>query len=302
MSSSKVLPDLNQFTKSDIYSLFEIADKIQRQKLDFQDNKLISVALLFFESSTRTKASFQMAIRHLGLKILNFDPAKSSISKGESLIDTCKVIEALGAKAIVLRHSLLGISSKLSSSVNIPILNAGEGKASHPTQALSDVYTIWKNKGQLKEEKLLIVGDVFHSRVARSHFTLLPKLGIEVAVCGPSTLVPSVIEKKGIPIFRNLDEGLEWASVVMALRNQIERQHSFLVPNQREFSERFGLNGRRLEKFNKTGLIMHPMPLNLGVEISEEVLKDPRNIILDQVKNGVFVRAALLAKILELSL
>jgi aspartate carbamoyltransferase catalytic subunit len=256
------------------------------------------LGLLFFEPSTRTRASFEMAAFRLGVKPLFFDPSQSSMVKGETIEDTALTLEALGASALVMRHSSPGMSRKISELLKIPVINAGDGQRGHPTQALLDAYTIEKERGQIKGERVLLVGDVKYSRVARSNISLLKKMGAEVAVCAPSSLRSNDLEESGVHFINDIDEALSWATVCMMLRMQVERQKGFEVPSLKEYSKRFGITVKRLEKFRSDGILLHPGPFNREVELSVDVLKDPRTRILKQVENGVFIRAALLSEIL----
>ncbi|MEQ1875577.1 MAG: aspartate carbamoyltransferase catalytic subunit [Bdellovibrionia bacterium] len=276
--------------------LFEKARKIRDRKPYPAQNK--TVALMFFEPSTRTRASFEMAAYRLGLHVLTLDPSRSSVVKGETIEDTAANIEALGPDCIVVRHSGAGMPQQLSRKVKIPVVNAGDGMRGHPTQALLDAFTILEERGQIKGEKVLLVGDIMHSRVARSNFELLTKLGASIGVCGPATLRPPSLKEKGYQVFTNFEEGLEWATVCMLLRIQTERMESFQIPSMDEYNSRFGLTVDRLRFLNKNAIIMHPGPVNRGVEISSQAMEDSRCKILTQVKNGVFVRSALLSEIL----
>jgi aspartate carbamoyltransferase catalytic subunit len=279
-----------------IFFLFDKAKKIRSRPAWPSQNK--TVALLFFEPSTRTRASFEMASYRLGCHVLNLDPARSSVTKGETIEDTATNIEALGPDCIIVRHSGAGMPEQLSKKVRIPVINAGDGMRGHPTQALLDAFTILEERKKIEGERVLLVGDVMHSRVARSNFSLLSKLGATIAVCGPSTLRPEHLQTNGYKIFTKLEEGLQWATVCMLLRIQTERQQAFQIPSMAEYSSRFGLTLDKLKHLRTDGIIMHPGPVNRGVEISSPVMNDPRCKILTQVKNGVYVRAALLSEIL----
>jgi len=288
------LLDINQLKNSDVEELFSFSKKLKQLKPLPLGHKVLG--LLFFEPSTRTRASFEMASHLIGVKSLSLDPSQSSITKGETIEDTALTLQALGAHALVMRHSSPGISEKLSELLKIPVINAGDGQRGHPTQALLDAFTILEERGAIVGEKVLLVGDVKYSRVARSNIQLLKKLGAEVAVCSPSTLKDPYLE--GVYQVANLEEGLRWATVCMMLRMQVERQMGYEVPSLKEYSRRFGINAQRLKLFTSKGILMHPGPFNRGVELAPEILEDPRNRILAQVKNGVFVRAALLSRIM----
>lgn len=288
--------DTDSLSPEQTLSLFEKAKKIRSRKPYPAQNK--TAALMFFEPSTRTRASFEMAAYRLGLHVLTLDPSKSSVVKGETIEDTASNIEALGPDCIVVRHSGAGMPQQLSRKVKIPVINAGDGMRAHPTQALLDAFTILEERGQIKGEKVLLVGDVMHSRVARSNFSLLTKLGATIGVCAPSTLRPERLREEGYNLFTSLEEGLEWASVCMLLRIQTERMQAFQIPSMDEYHARFGLTNEKLRYFRKDGIIMHPGPVNRGVEISSQAMEDSRCKILTQVRNGVFVRSALLSEIL----
>lgn len=262
------------------------------------------IACLFFEASTRTFMSFQMAVIRLGHQVLTLDiGAGSSILKGETEEDTVANVAAMGPDAIVIRYNRSAGLEKLLPTLPIPVISAGIGVSSHPTQALLDAYTIFESRGSVRGEKVLIVGDVAHSRVARSNFDVLTKLGAEIGVCGPDRFLPSADEVPGVKIFKSLNEALEWPTVVMGLRVQLERHEDpklkgrSIEDYKSEYHAEFGLNGARLKKLRPDAIILHPGPINHGVEFAPEVVEDPRSRVLDQVKNGVLIRAALLSKI-----
>ncbi len=286
--------EVSEFNPEDVHKIFEKAKRLKKAVPKITGPKVLG--LLFFEPSTRTRTSFEMACHRLGVRVLNFDVATSSITKGETIEDTALNVEALGASALVLRHPVSGVCHRLTQHLKIPVINAGDGVREHPTQALLDAFTILTERGQIKGEKVLLVGDIRYSRVARSNLGLLTALGAEVGVCGPATLSPVVDEK--IKHFRKIEDGLAWASVCMLLRMQTERQASFEVPSLKEYAQRFGLNTERLSQFSKEGIVMHPGPFNKGVELTADVLSDRRQKILKQVENGVYVRAALLSEVL----
>lgn len=288
--------DVESLSVQTIESLFQKTTKLKKQAPKSLGTKVLG--LLFFEPSTRTRASFEMAAFRLGVKPLFFDPSQSSMVKGETIEDTALTLEALGASALVMRHSSPGICRKISELVRIPVINAGDGQRGHPTQALLDAYTILAERGQIKGERVVLVGDVKYSRVARSNISLLLKLGAEVAICAPSSLRTNDFEAGEVKFINNVDEALSWSTVCMMLRMQIERQKGFEVPSLKEYSKRFGVTVKRLEKFKSDGILLHPGPFNREVELSVDVLKDSRNRILKQVENGVYVRAALLSEIL----
>jgi aspartate carbamoyltransferase catalytic subunit len=259
--------------------------------------KGLTVVNLFFENSTRTRTSFELAIRKLEGGTLNFATSTSSQQKGETLIDTAKNIEAMRPHCLVVRHSSAGSPHVLSKSLKIPVINAGDGFHEHPTQALLDAYTIQEKLGVIEGKRVVIVGDIAHSRVARSNIHVLKKLGASVAVCGPPTLMPPAIETLGVDFSYRIEDLLPQADVVMALRIQLERQNRMQIPSISEYSQVWGLNKERDRLMRKGAIILHPGPVNRGVEIDPEVADGPRSVILDQVFNGVLVRMAVLAEI-----
>ena len=253
-----------------------------------------SVVTLFFEPSTRTRISFELAAKRLGADTVSIAVNTSSVQKGENFVDTVKTIEALGADFIVLRHSVAGSPQLLAETVNCRVINAGDGAYEHPTQALLDLFTLRERCGEIAGLNVVIVGDIMHSRVAKSNIYGLLKLGAKVTVVGPPTLLPPGIEELGVRVMTNLDAALEEANVVNVLRIQKERQQKGLFPSLREYTRLYGLTKERLAGAPQDLIIMHPGPANLGVEISEEVATDPRSVITTQVTNGVAVRMALL--------
>lgn len=256
--------------------------------------KGVTVVNLFFEPSTRTRASFEIAEKRLSADVLNFTPSESSVVKGETLLDTARNLEAMGASVIVIRHSMSGAPWLLARELRSSIINAGDGSHEHPSQALLDLFTVREIKKEIAGLKVVIVGDISHSRVARSNVWGLVKLGAEVRVVGPPTMIPRDIEKTDVKVYYNLDSALEGADVVIMLRIQKERQESGLFPSLREYSRFYGLTRERL-KFAKEGVVvMHPGPINRGVELSSEVADDVHSVILNQVSNGIAVRMAML--------
>ncbi len=253
-----------------------------------------TVANLFFEPSTRTRVSFELAAKRLSADLVNFSPSSSSLVKGETLIDTVRNIEAYKVDIMVVRHSVSGFSQLLSRLTNVSIINAGDGAHEHPTQALLDFYTIREKKGKISGLKVAIVGDIAHSRVARSNIWGLKKLGADVVLCAPATLLPREIEKFPVEINYNFDEVLKEVDVVYLLRIQKEREKRSLFPSLREYAHLFGLNKHRLKYLKKDCLIMHPGPVNRGVELDPEVADGPYSVILEQVTNGLAVRMAVL--------
>jgi aspartate carbamoyltransferase catalytic subunit len=255
----------------------------------------ITIANLFFENSTRTRVSFELAEKRLGADVVNFSSSSSSVKKGETLIDTVNNILSMKVDMIVMRHPAPGACQFLSKHINSQIINAGDGTHEHPTQALLDAFSIRNHfKGNLQGKRVLIVGDIKHSRVALSNIYCLQLLGAEVMVCGPATLIPKYIETLGVKVSHNLDEALKWADVANMLRIQLERQDARFFPSLKEYSKLYGLDMERLKKLDKELLIMHPGPINRGVEISSEVADSEHSIILQQVENGVAIRMAVL--------
>jgi aspartate carbamoyltransferase catalytic subunit len=253
-----------------------------------------SVVTLFYEASTRTRASFELAAKVLSADAINIASSSSSVQKGESLKDTALTLEAMGMDLIVIRHPISGAPEYVAQTVRIPVINAGDGMHEHPSQGLLDLFTIREDKGRIEGLKVLIVGDITHSRVARSNTWGLLKLGAEVRLCGPSTLLPPGIERLGARVYESLDEAMKGVDVVNVLRIQLERQERGLFPTLREYSERFGVSPRRLELAAPNVTVMHPGPMNRGVEISAEVADAGYSVITTQVTNGVAVRMALL--------
>jgi aspartate carbamoyltransferase catalytic subunit len=257
----------------------------------------LTVVNLFFENSTRTRSSFEVAIRRLGGSALNFAVATSSVSKGETLVDTAQNIAAMKPHCVVVRHASAGAPGILAHAIGIPVVNAGDGFHEHPTQALLDAYTIEGKIGPLKGKRVVILGDIAHSRVARSNIHVLRKLGASVAVCAPPTLLPPHPETLGVEFAYRPEELLKDADVVMALRIQMERQNRMQLPSIGEYSRFWGLNRERAKLLKKDAIILHPGPINRGVELDPEVADGPRSVILDQVANGVIVRMAVLASV-----
>ena len=253
-----------------------------------------TIANLFFEPSTRTRISFELAEKRLSADTVNFTASGSSVSKGESLKDTARNIEAMQVDMIVIRHQASGAPHFLARSLDCSVINAGDGTHEHPTQGLLDVFTIREHKGRIEGLKVVIVGDIAHSRVAASNIWGLTKLGARVVVCGPPTLMPLGIERLGVEATSDLDAALDGADVVNVLRIQLERQKSALFPSIREYSRCFGVTRDRLSAAREDVLVMHPGPVNRGVEISQDVADGPFSVILEQVTNGVAVRMAVL--------
>ena len=263
-----------------------------------------TVVNLFFEDSTRTRISFETAAKRLSADVINFSAKGSSVSKGESLKDTAQTLQAMGADAVVIRHGSSGAAKRLADTqwIQAAVINAGDGTHEHPTQALLDAFTIKQhlrnNEKDLSGVKVLIVGDILHSRVARSNVLLLTKLGAQVTLVAPPTLLPVGVSDWPVKISYDLDEEIPKCDVVMMLRIQLERMNDSFFPSSQEYSKRFGLNSVRLAKLSKSAIVMHPGPMNRGLEISAESADDLKSVIIDQVKNGVAVRMAVLYELL----
>ena len=255
----------------------------------------VTIANLFFENSTRTRVSFELAEKRLGADVVNFSSSSSSVKKGETLIDTVNNILSMKVDMVVMRHPAPGACRFLSKHIDAQIINAGDGTHEHPTQALLDAFSMRNHfSGSIEGKKVVIVGDIKHSRVAISNIHALRLLGAEVMVCGPSTLIPKNIESLGVKVNTRLEEALEWADVANMLRIQLERQDARFFPSLREYTHLYGLDKNRLDALNKDLLVMHPGPINRGVEISSDVADSGQSIILQQVENGVAIRMAVL--------
>jgi len=253
-----------------------------------------SIITLFYENSTRTRLSFELASKYMSASAANISASGSSVKKGETLIDTAKTIDMMGTDVIIIRHSMSGAPHLIARNVRSSVINAGDGMNEHPTQALLDMFTIVEKKGSLKGLKIAILGDVYHSRVARSNIWGMVKMGAEVSVAGPSTLMPPEIEKTGVKVYTTIQEALIDADVVMGLRVQLERQKKALFPTSREYSKFFGIDDKRLKFAKEDALLLHPGPVNRGVELSTSVVDGDQSLINEQVTNGVAVRMALL--------
>jgi aspartate carbamoyltransferase catalytic subunit len=254
----------------------------------------VTVVNLFYEASTRTRISFELAEKRLSAELVNFSASTSSVKKGETLKDTVKNIEAMKIDMVVIRHQSAGAPYFLTQCLSSSIINAGDGAHEHPTQGLLDLFTLREKYKKLEGLRVVIVGDIKHSRVARSNIWGLKTMGASVAVCGPTTLMPYEIDKMGVEVYSNLGEALQGADVVNVLRIQLERQKGGLLPSLREYANEFGINSDRLKRLNPNFTIMHPGPINRGVEITPEVADGPYSVILDQVTNGVAIRMAVL--------
>ena len=296
--SSKHVIGIEHLTVDDIQLILKTAtqfkDIINRPIKKVPTLRDITIANLFFENSTRTRISFELAQKRLSADIINFSSSSSSVKKGETLLDTVNNILSMKVDMIVMRHASPGAAHYLSERIDAHIVNAGDGTHEHPTQALLDAYSMQEKLGDLKGKKIAIICDIMHSRVALSNIFCLKKLGAEVTLCGPSTLIPKHIEKLGVNISHNIDETLQWCDVANVLRIQLERQNTKYFPSLREYALYFGVNRQRLEKLNKEIVIMHPGPINRGVEITSDVADSEHSIILDQVENGVAVRMAVM--------
>ncbi|HOP07857.1 MAG TPA: aspartate carbamoyltransferase catalytic subunit [candidate division Zixibacteria bacterium] len=296
--SSRHLLGLEDVPREDIQKILETTNTF-REVLDRTIKKVptlrgITVLNLFYEPSTRTRISFELAEKRLSADTVNFSKAISSVKKGETLRDTVQNIEAMKIDMAVVRHSSTGVPYFLTQCMDANIINAGDGAHEHPTQALLDMYTIWKRYKSFEGLRVVLLGDVKHSRVIRSNIFGLKTMGASVALCGPATLMPVEVEKFGCDVYTNLDEALEGADVVNIMRIQLERQQAGLFPSLREYTNLFGINRDRLKRLNKNYTIMHPGPINRGVEITSEVADGDRSVILDQVTNGQAVRMAVL--------
>lgn len=257
-----------------------------------------TICTLFYEPSTRTRTSFELAAKYLSADTISISISGSSVQKGESLLDTVKTLEAMGIDALIVRHSSSGVPHFLAKNLSCSVINAGDGMHEHPTQALLDVYTVFEKKKRVDNLKIAIIGDIMHSRVARSNIYAWKTLGSKVCVCGPATLIPPGIEDLGVEINYNVDEVIEDADIIYILRLQLERQRKGLFPSLREYHLLFGITAERLKKAKMDVLVMHPGPMNRGVEISSEVADSIYSVINEQVTNGVAVRMALLYLIL----
>lgn len=282
----------------DIQLIFKTADHfkevINRPIKKVPSLRDITIANLFFENSTRTKLSFELAEKRLSADIINFSAAQSSVKKGESLIDTVNNILSMKVDIVVMRHPNAGAADFLSRHVDAKIVNAGDGAHEHPTQALLDSYSIHEKLGKVKGKKVVIIGDILHSRVALSNIFALQLQGAEVKLCGPTTLIPKFITKLGVSYEKNLKKALEWCDVANVLRVQHERMDIKYFPSIREYTQLFGINKDLLNSLNKEVVIMHPGPINRGVELTSDVADSKQSIILNQVENGVAIRMSVI--------
>ncbi len=289
---------IKQITAADIQLIFETADSF-KQVINRPIKKVptlrdITIANMFFENSTRTRLSFELAEKRLSADVVNFSAASSSVKKGETLVDTVNNILAMKVDMVVMRHPNPGAHVFLAKHIDAKIVNAGDGTHEHPTQALLDSFSIRERLGGLEGKKVVIVGDIKHSRVALSNIYALKKQGAEVMVCGPTTLIPKYIAELGVKVEHNLKKALQWCDVANMLRIQLERQEIKYFPSIREYTMQYGLTKPMLDNLDKEIVVMHPGPINRGVEITSEVADSGHSIILDQVENGVAVRMAVI--------
>ncbi len=296
--STKHLLGIKHLTKEDIELIFSTAQKfkdvINRPIKKVPSLRDVTIANLFFENSTRTKLSFELAEKRLSADVINFSSSNSSVKKGESLLDTVNNILSMKVDMIVMRHPAPGAHHFLSQHIDAQIINAGDGTHEHPTQALLDAYSMKLAVGKLKGKKVCIFGDIMHSRVALSNIYCLLKLGVKVRVCGPPTLIPKHIRSLGIEVSYDLRESLEWCDIANVLRIQLERQDIKYIPSLREYSIYYGINKKLLDSLSSKKVIMHPGPINRGIELDSDVADSEHSIILQQVENGVAVRMAVL--------
>jgi len=297
--SSKHLLGIKDLTKADISLILQTASQfkevLQRPVKKVPSLRDVTIVNLFFENSTRTRFSFELAEKRLSADVINFTSSASSVKKGETLLDTVNNILSMKVDMVVMRHSASGAPHFLAKHIPAAIINAGDGINEHPTQALLDAFSIQEKKGRLKGVKVAIIGDIMHSRVALSNIYLLNKMGAEVTVCGPPTLIPKYIQEAfDVNVNYNLKETLEWCDVANVLRIQLERQNQVLFSSLREYSLAYGINRKLLDSLHKEILIMHPGPINRGVELDSDVADSKQSIILQQVENGVAVRMTVL--------
>jgi aspartate carbamoyltransferase catalytic subunit len=294
----KGLLGIEDLDRSDIEMILETARHMQ--EVGRRDVKKVptlrgrTIVNLFFESSTRTRTSFEIAGKRLSADVVNFTPSASSLKKAESILDTAKTLDAMDPDAVVIRHAVAGVPKRIADELHAPVINAGDGAHEHPTQALLDLLTVHEEKGRIDGLTVTIIGDIAHSRVARSNIYGFLKMGAEVRVVGPPTLMPAQVETLGVKAFGSLREALDGADVVMALRIQHERLAEAMVPSVREYASTFGLDRAKLRFAKDDAIVMHPGPVNRGVELSHDLAEDRPSVILDQVRNGVALRMAVL--------
>ena len=297
LSTSHLL-GIKDLSLNDINLIFKTADSfkevINRPIKKVPTLRDVTIANLFFENSTRTKLSFELAEKRLSADIINFSAASSSLNKGETLVDTANNILSMKVDMLVMRHPHSGAAKFLAEKTNTIIINAGDGTHEHPTQALLDAFSIREKLGDVNGKKVVLIGDIKHSRVALSNIFALQKLGAKVMVCGPTTLIPKFIKQLNVKVVHNIEEAIKWCDVANMLRIQLERQDIQYFPSLREYVNQFQLNKELLEKVNKPITILHPGPINRGVEITSEIADSEHSIILNQVENGVAVRMAII--------
>ena len=298
---NKHILSIKDLSIKDITDILTKAEKFlnkrNKKKNSFSNKNIIN---LFFEDSTRTLTSFELAGKQLGASVINMSIATSSIKKGETLIDTAMTLNAMDPDILIVRHNMSGVPYLLSEKVNCSVINAGDGSNEHPTQALLDALTIKRHKKRISGLEVAILGDVLHSRVARSNIYLLNKLGAKVRVICPPTLLPPKIEELGVKVFKNLEDGLNNVDIIMVLRIQKERMSGSFVPSEKEFFKFWGLDRKKLNNAKKNALVMHPGPINRGIEIDSDVADDiGRSLILEQVKLGVAIRMSIIDKLLK---
>ena len=296
--STRHLLGIKNINEDDIQTIFETADNfkevINRPIKKVPSLRDITIANVFFENSTRTRLSFELAEKRLSADVINFSSSNSSVKKGETLIDTVNNILAMKVDMVVMRHSSAGSPHFLSRNVGANVINAGDGTHEHPTQALLDAFSIREKLGDVSGKKVAIIGDILHSRVALSNIFCLQKLGAEVMVCGPVTLLPKYIDKLGVKVEYDVKKALQWCDVANILRIQLERQQIKYFPSLREYSLYYGVNKKLLDQLDKEIVIMHPGPINRGVELNSDVADSEHSIILNQVENGVAIRMAVI--------
>jgi len=289
---------IEDLERADIERILETAERMQ--EVGLRDVKKVptlrgrTIVNLFFESSTRTRTSFEIAGKRLSADVVNFSPSSSSLKKEESILDTARVLDAMAPDAVVVRHAVAGVPKRIADVLGAPVINAGDGAHEHPTQALLDLLTVLQEKGRIDGLTVAIVGDILHSRVARSNIYAFTKLGAEVRVAAPPTMIPAAVETLGVKAFASLREALDGADVVMMLRIQRERLAGAYVPSIREYSATFGLDRTKLRYAKDDAIVMHPGPVNRGVEIAHDLADGRPSVILDQVRNGVALRMAVL--------
>ena len=295
---SKDLLGIKNLKLDEINFIFDTADKfkevLQRPIKKVPSLRHMTIANVFFENSTRTKLSFELAQKRLSADVINFSSSLSSVKKGESLLDTINNILVMKVDMIVMRHPDPGAPHFVAKNINKSVINAGDGTHEHPTQALLDCYTIKEKLGEIKNKKIAIIGDISHSRVAISNIYALQKLGAKVMLCGPSTLIPKHISSLNVLVENDIENALKWCDVANVLRIQLERQGNNNFPSLREYGLYYGINKKLLEKIKKDIIIMHPGPINRGVEISSDVADSKNSLVLDQVENGVAIRMAVM--------